>query len=194
MKMIGRFVRHLCIFLFVCLPLMLAGVVVLLFVCPFMAKDRLQLPRLVKWFDIVDAWIGRDVSVIRKIYAGGWWSRYVYCAWRNPINYFGYYYLGLNWNGAEEYTRYNPAEDKINTGNRQGFRHIEVRQPYWDAEMVEWDRKYYEYCLVWVYPFAKPYCLYFRFGWKIVDKNNPRGTTSQWVLTINPFCTFTGAL
>lgn len=189
--MISRFIVHLFTFLFVCLPLMLAGVIVLLFVCPFMPNDRLKLPYMFRWWDIVDAWVGRDTSVIQKIYAKGWWARYVYCAWRNPINYFGYTYLGLHWNGSEIYTKYNPDEDNINTGNETGFRHIEVVQPP-AFGVLDYDKRYYEYCLVWVYPFAKPRCLYFRYGWKIVNKDNPTGSTSQWVLTINPFCTFTG--
>jgi hypothetical protein len=190
--MLSRFIGHALTFLFVCLPLMLAGVVILLFVCPFMAKDRLRLPYIFRWWDIVDDWIGRDTSVIQAIYAKGWWSRYVYCAFRNPINFLGYAYLGLHWNSTEIYTRYNPAEDYINTGNMQGFRHIEVLQG--DGTQPFLNKAYYEYCLVWVYPFAKPYCLYARCGWKIVNKNNPAGTVSQWCLTINPFCTFTGKL
>ena len=182
-KGIIRFIQHLCVFLFVCLPLMLAGTVILLFVCPFMANDRLRLPWLFRYFDIVDDYIGRDTSVIKAIYAKGWWARYVYCAWRNSINFFDYFKLGLLWNGSEVYTKYNPAEDHINTGNTAGFRHIEVMQG---------DKSYYEYALVYVYPFAKPYCFYYRQGWKIVNKNNPAGSVSQFCLTANPFCTFTG--
>lgn len=184
-KGIIRFISHALIFLLVCLPMMIAGAILLLFVCLFMPNNRIKLPYIFRFWDIVDGWIGRDTSVIQKIYAEGWWSRYTYCAWRNPVNYFDYFYLGLNWNGSEEYTLYDPAEDDINTGNQQGYRHIEVMQG---------DKSYYEYCLVWVYPFAKPRCLYFRFGWKIVNKDNPAGSVSQWVLTINPFCTFTGKL
>ena len=162
---------------------MIIGAIVLLCVCPFMAKDRLQLPWLFRWFDIVDSYIGRDTSVIKSIYAAGWWSRYCYCAWRNPINYFDYQYLGLHWNGAEVYTRYNPAEDNIGDGSRAGLRNIEVLQA---------NHNYYEYYWIYRYPMMPSVCFRFRLGWKITNKQNPAGTVSQWVYVVSPFHGFTG--
>jgi len=110
MIMLWRLIKFTLVFLFLLFPLMVAGAIILLFVCPFVPKDQLRLPKLFKIWDIVDDYVGRDTSVIKKIYAEGWWARYCYCAWRNPINWWDYQVMGLHWDGSEVYTHYNPAD------------------------------------------------------------------------------------
>lgn len=179
-----RFIKFTFIFSLL-VPLMLIGAILLLFVCPFVPNDKLRLPALFKWWDIVDDYIGRDTSVIKKIYAQGWWARYCYIAWRNPINYFDYVYLGLHWTGKEIYTFYNPSDDNVGdtTNARPGFRYIEISQG---------DKIYWEYYLIWLYPFKQDTCLRFRMGWKIGNNKNPANTVSQWCFVISPFKTFSG--
>lgn len=185
MLMLWRLVKFTLVFLFLLFPLMLSGAIILLAVCPFIPKNQLKLPAFCKWFDIVDAWIGRDTSVIKKIYAQGWWARYCYCAWRNPVNYFDYVYMGLKWNGSEVYTKYNPADDDVGdtTNARPGFRHIEVKQG---------GKEYFEYYWIYQYPFAKHVCFRFRLGHKIGSEDNPPGTVSQWVYVISPWKQYSG--
>jgi len=198
MKFLARLLCHTFTFLFVCLPLMLAGTVILLFVCPFMPKDRIRLPYLVRWFDIVDDYIGRDTSVIQKIYAGGWWDRYVYCGWRNSVNYFDYMFLGLRWDGRERYTRYNPAESDIGDGfgQRTGLRYISVEREghlcTCSGQPHLINKHYFEYYFIYQYPFAKKVCFRFRLGWKIKDRINLAGTVSQWVFVISPWKRYDG--
>ena len=182
-----RLIVHTGIFLFLLLPLMIVGAISLLFVCPFMPKTRLQLPVMFKWFDNVDSYIGRDTSVYQMKCMDGWWSRYCYIAWRNPINYFDYQYMGLLWDNTEIYTKYDPADDDVGDGTRAGFRHIEVirRTPLYD-------QKYYEYYWIYQYPFAKHVCFRFRLGWKIGSNINNKGSISQWVYVISPWHNYTG--
>ena len=185
--MIMRFIKFSIVFLCLLLPLMLVGALLLLFVCPFVPNDKLRLPALFKWWDIVDDYIGRDTSVIKKIYAQGWWSRYCYIALRNPVNYFDYVHMGLHWTGNEIYTLYNKDEDNIGDGTRPGFRHIEVVR-----RNGLFDRKFFEYYWIYQYPFAKHVCFRFRMGWKIADDNNPPGSVSQWCFVISPWHNYTG--
>lgn len=185
--MIMRLIKFSLIFLLLLLPLQLVGAILLLFVCPFVPNDKLRLPSLFKWWDIVDDYIGRDTSVIKKIYAQGWWARYCYIAWRNPNNYFGYIYMGLHWTGDEVYTLYDPSEDDVGDGTRAGFRHIEVVR-----RNALIDDKYFEYYWIYQYPFAKHVCFRFRLGWKIKDTDNPIGSVSQWVYVISPWHNYSG--
>ena len=180
---LSRLFIHLSVFLFVLLPLMIAGAIILPFVLPFMAKDNYYLPFWLRWFDNVDGYVGRDTSVYHMICDMGWWARYKWLAWRNPINYFDYRALGLFWKGREVYTFYNPANDNVGDGTRPGFRHIEIEKD---------GVNYFEYYLIYRYPFAQKYCCRFRMGWKIGNNKNPPHSISQWVLVFNPCHPYTG--
>ena len=182
---IYRLILQTITFFFLLLPLMLIGAIILPFVCPFISKDELQLPALFRWWDNADSYLNRDTSAYKTVCQAGWWSRYCYIAWRNPINYFDYLRMGLIWRGNEVYTTYNPDEDNIGDGFNQipGWRHIEVNQN---------GKKYWEYYLIYVYPFNKKVCFRWRSGYKIKDKNNPTGTITQWCLVLSPWKEYDG--
>lgn len=180
---IYRFIKHSLVFLFIMLPLMIVGAIVLFPYLPFVPNSQIKLNPLFIWWDNVDSYIDRDTSAYRAICNQGWWARYVYIAWRNPVNYFDYLTMGLLWNSSAIYTKYDPSEDDIGDTTRAGLRHIEVMQ----------DKKnYYEYYWIYQYPFKKYVCMRFRLGWKIKDKNNPPGSVSQWVFVISPWHNYSG--
>lgn len=186
-KFFCRLIDFMLMFFCFLLPMMIIGAIILLFVCPFMPKDKLQLPKYFRWWDNVDSYIGRDTRVYQSVCQQGWWARYCWLAWRNPINYFDYVHLGLKWNGTELYDVYNSNEDDVGDGTYPGWRHIEVVQ--YDGK--EW-KPYFEYYLIYKYPFAPKYCLRFRCGWKIGDNKNKPDTLSQWCLVFNPLMPYTG--
>lgn len=180
MTFLLRLLKHITVFLLVCVPLQLLGIILILPVVYF-SKDY-QLPYLFRWFDCADFYVNRDTSTyIALVDSGSKWNRYTWLAFRNPINYFDYQYLGYKWTGQEVYTTYSSIEDTIGDGSFGGIRHIEV------------DSGIYEYYYI------KPYrilnlslCIRFRIGWKIKNMDNPTGKYSQWCLTFNPFQPYTG--
>lgn len=175
----GRLFTHLFVFFVVTVPLMIAGAIILAFVVPLTwSFDKYRLPKLFRWFDSADPYVGRDTSTFDRVCEKGVWAKYTWLAWRNPINYFEYRWLGLQWLGSEFYLRHNPDEDNIGDGTKSGMRYIEVSQN---------DKRYFEYYLIYQYPFAPQYCLRFRLGWKIKDLNNSLNSISQWCLVFNPF-------
>jgi len=180
-----RFLRHTATFLFILLPLMIAGWILLLITLPYIRAEQRFLPRWLRWFDNADQYVGRDTSVYYMICDSGWWNRYTWLAWRNPINYFHYVYMGLKWKGGEAYLDYDPAGESVgdSSSDHPGFRHIEVRQN---------GLHYFEYYWIYRYPFKRDVCFRYRLGWKISDTKNPPGTISQWVFVISPWKKYSG--
>jgi len=190
---IWRLLSHTATFFAYLLPLQLVGAVILLFVVPFLSPDNLRLPYILRWFDSADSYIGRDTSVYAAVCKSGWWNRYTWLAWRNPINYFGYKHNGLNWEGREIYSKFDPKETSVGDASQDhpGFRHIEVMKPVVQDNQISYIT-YFEYYWIYQYPFAKKVCFRFRLGWKIKDTDNPKGTTSQWVYVISPWKRYSG--
>ncbi len=182
-----RLVVFLCTFLFLCVPIMFLGVILLLLYLPFSSSP--QLPFFLRWWDCADFYVGRDTSTYLSVISKGWWSRYTWLAFRNPMNYFDYNYLGLHIQYPCTFTRYMPGEEDVNNNNKQGLRHI---------ELINGDKKtYFEYFYIKAYkiPFVSQYkCIRFRMGWKIQDLDNQNHSVVQWVLTFNPINPFTGTL
>lgn len=190
-KFLFRLAFHLATFFCVMLPLMVMGVFVLAIIIPFQWKGDYYLPKWAILWDNADGYIGRDSSVYRMICDMGKWPRYKWLAFRNPINFAGYKLFGMEWTPNCDYVRYNPAEEKVGDGTRPGFKYIEVEK--WEGCCGVIRKKvYFEYYLIYQYPFAKRYCLRFRCGHKIGNKNNPPGSVSQWVLVLNFFQPYTG--
>ncbi len=175
-----RLITRLIIFLVICVPVMLLGMIVLLPYLPF--SNSKQLPYLLRWFDCADFYVGRDTGTYEGVVALGWWARYTWLAFRNPMNYFDYQYLGLHISTPIEYIRYNPEEDLIDNKNKEGLRYVEI---------VNGDGKtYYEY--FYIKKLSATKCFRFRMGWKIKDKDQYDGKVIQWCFVISPYYSYTG--
>ncbi len=183
MKHIIRFINHMFIFLFVCLPLMLLGIPMVAIGLSLIYNSDLKLPWFCRWWDNADLYTARNTTSYKEICLRGKWTRYCWLAFRNPMNYFDYAYLGLKWFGNEVYTHYDPKNNDVGDGTRSGFKYIEV---------VHGREVYYEYYLIYQFPFWPEKCFRYRMGWKIGDNNNKPFTISQWCLVIAPFFPYTG--
>lgn len=203
-KFIYRFIKHLTILLLISIPLQILGLLILLPVVAF--YDIGKLPRALRWFDSADPFTGRNTEVIDRTNQGGWlkdspagtysklatiWNKYIWIAWRNPTNYFGYKVLGLqirNW-----YIIYNqtitsiPVDitDKIiigdNTGKYPGLQITEIKVN---------EKIYYEY--YWVKPYGTNKCFRFRLGYKFNTSKIQAGEYIQQVFVISPYTGYTG--
>ncbi len=178
-----RLFKHIDVFFVVCLPIMLLGIPMVAIALCFVSDTDYKLPRLFRWWDNADLYTGRDTSVYRAVCAKGKWARYSWLVFRNPMNYFDYFYLGFVWTTTGVYVHYNPKNDDVGDGTRPGHRYIEV---------LLGNETYYEYYLIYKYPFAPHYCFRFRTGWKIGDNKNKKGSFTQWCLVLNPFMPYTG--
>jgi hypothetical protein len=169
-KFLFRFISCLFIWLLVCIPLQLVGSVLLLILCCFFNIGKL--PRLFRWFDSADPFVGRDTSVIDKVSTDGWYARYTWLAWRNPLNYFGYKVLGFQ---SKE------AIPSIAIGNTS------------DAHPGKYyleSQGHYEYCLIHLWSPTK--CFRFRMGHKL--NKTKVGDWVQRVGVIQPYIDFSGKL
>ena len=164
-----RLCTNILSFLLIQLPLQLIGALVLLPVCYF--YDIGEFPRVFRWFDSADPYIGRDVSVINHVSSLGWTSKYVWTAFRNPTNYFCYRYLGFDFTGKEGYNITGSLDVGDSTGKHEGLKIIELTTGY------------YEY--LYVKKIKDNSCIYLRMGWKISNMNNKPGSYCQQVFTIS---------
>jgi hypothetical protein len=182
LKFSFRLVRHLLVFLFLCLPLMIVGMIVLLPAC-YLSKGP-QLPIFLRWLDCADFYVGRDTSVIEQKVKEGPLVWYNWIALRNPINYFQYKYLSFQWPKNFKYLRYIPEDNNIgdSTGDEPGLKYIEI----------ETDGKvFYEY--YYIKKWSLSTCLRFRLGWKIGDPTRNRiGDLQQFVLVLSPYKSYSG--
>jgi hypothetical protein len=202
---IGRLINKTLQLLLVTLPLQLVGAVILLPLCIFYDVGRL--PRMFRYFDSADPYIGRDITVITQINDGRfwqqysplqiWWGKYCWLAWRNPINYFEYTVSGVKVPQEGIVTVLDQPDiqaDKqfgeigTSKGNRGGL---------FRAEADIGNTRIYEYYIV--HPYTLPYlgikCFRFRLGFKIDHPaSNKPGSHIQAVFTINPFASYEGKL
>jgi len=194
-KFIIRFLKLLSSFIFIEIPLQLAGAILLLPLCAI--YDIGKLPRIFRYFDSADPFVGRDTSVIDSVSQLGWWAKYSWLAWRNPINYFEYTVLGFQFSAhffailtdsppETSHDGIRIAEVGTSTGSVPGFFQAEIQL---DKDI------YYEYYWVYKYQLSvlKGKCFRFRIGHKIGHpRQNRQGSWCQHVLTINPFATYYG--
>lgn len=183
--------KHTLTFLFIVLPLNIAGVLILPLVLPFIPKDAEKLPKYFRWFDNheiyyahmhknIDGLAGsakyrsqqgltKDSSALKLF-----WVRYKWLALRNAINYFQYKYLGLNWLTDSAYYKLVAIEgdSEVNEDN-PGRYFIVVQGPN--------GKKYFEYYRAIKIKYL-PVVIRIRVGWKIGSPlENAKGETSQWV-------------
>ncbi len=202
LKFTGRLIKHVGLLLGVLLPLEIIGWVILLPIL-LVVKDNLRLPVIFKWFDNADLWVGRNTETYEGIVKQGTWARYVWLAWRNPINYFGYAVMGYTV-PAEGMP---PVSEQIGVPgigdhSKPGFYYIELT---WiekhlifnplsvlntnSLTEVEVAKRIYEY--YYVHQWSADRCLRFRMGHKIgaIERNKP-GSTMQYVSVIQPYKDF----
>lgn len=160
---------NLLSFLLIQLPLQLIGIILLYPVCAVYPIGAF--PALLRWFDSADPYVGRDTSVIRKVQAQSLYERYNWVAFRNPINYFAYKYLGFRFPEKTRYTLVGNLDVGDSTGDEPGYRYLET------------DKGYYEY--LYVKRIGLKSCFYFRLGWKLGGLKNKPGSYCQQVFTIS---------
>jgi hypothetical protein len=199
MKFVYRFVLHLLILLLVSLPLQLLGIIVLAIVCPIIGDK--PLPKILRWFDNADQYIGRDTSTYLAVRASGWFNNYCWLALRNPCNYFGYVVLGtliknsipiIYENSTTFFNNTNPSSlDSVGDVSYSGSQIT-------DIELLPYNEQIYEYYYVYRYKyisslFNTPLCLRVRIGYKIGDPNKLTiGEYIQQVFVVSPLHSFTG--
>lgn len=170
----------LAIKLFIDLPMMLLGLVVVAVALPFASND--QLPKWGWPWDNADHGIdGDDFWIVSKGAGRGWWASYQWLALRNPTFNFSKYILGLVATGEYTYTG-TPldANGESQIGDKTG--------PGWSWCRMGW---------AWEFYYIKPYsifgtrrCVRIRAGWKIFNKD--KGERCQFVFVPNPLMTYSG--
>lgn len=174
-----RLLKNLLSLFCIELPLQLLGAIVLIPLCAVYKIG--QLPRAFRFFDSADPFVGRDTSVIDCINAtpekspyfwkNGYITRYNWLAWRNPINYFSYKYLGYTFTGRESYDIIGSLDVGDSTGKHEGLKIINLSTGV------------YEY--LYVKKVGDKACIYLRMGWKIVNMQNRPGSFCQKVFTVS---------
>lgn len=202
---VQRFIKYLATFFCIIIPLQLLGTLILFPLCYFYGIGKL--PRIFRWFDSADPHIGRNTEVVDKISNGEHTkynfypyptshmqitiNRYMWLAWRNPLNYFAYTQLGFTLDkSAARVLREDPADLEIgdSPGDHPGLFHIEIEQH---------GKTFYEY--YWIYPYTFPgkgtVCIRFRMGWKISQSSTWKDIEHvQWVFVISPVKSYSGIL
>ncbi len=180
-KFILRLIKHLGVLFLVLLPLEILGWVILLPICYLQGTSLEKLPVWLKWFDNADQYVGRNIDTYRSIYLSGWYNRYVWLAWRNPLNYFGYEVLGHKVSSKMSVLQQH-GDVSIGDGTKSGFYYVECKDR---------DEILYEYYLIHKWSDTK--CLRFRMGYKIKSPDsNLVDSVIQYVLVLQPYKDFWG--
>ena len=186
MNLYWRIFTHILILLLVCIPLELIGCIVLLPVVYYQGGVFTQLPRIIRWFDNADQFIGRDTSTYQAVAESGWWNRYLWLAFRNPSNYFGYTVLGHKVKEKLSLVSYDADTASLPIGDRVGENPGTEYTVVNDAGTEVWQ---YHKIIKW----SDTKCARFLIGWKIFDiEKNEVGSIIQWACTIQPYKDYTG--
>jgi hypothetical protein len=149
----------------------------------------MALPRYLRWFDNADQFIGRDTSTYYGVTKSGKWNRYVWLAFRNPLNYFGYKILGVEVIESpklEDVWVHGNAITLTEVGDRKG-----EKSGVYYVEITIAGKTYYEYHMIQKWSTTK--CLRFRMGHKICDpSSNTTGSIIQWVFVLQPYKDYAG--
>lgn len=173
--------KHALIWFCIILPLQLIGSILLAIYLPIHLQlikrsiiSSIKLPYLLRWYDNVDQYIGRDTSTYLAVFGSGVLNLYTWLAFRNPLNYFGWMILGVM-------SDQDIADDNIgdSTGCIEGTRHIEVTIN---------NKSYYEY--YYIKKLNSTHCIRIRIGWKLCDTK--AGQIAQWVFVISPWHSYNG--
>ncbi len=193
-----RIAKHVAILIpLTCLQI--AGILPVGIALLFMSEKQKKLPWFLRWFDNADQYVGRDTSTYYAVCERGYWARLTWLTLRNPLNYFGYVYLGFQWPEVNnlEVVDCDYAQENVSDNKQPGFYYAEVKIK--SKEKID---TYYEYYGIWPYlPFWRERrkenfeCIRYRLGWKIgaISRNHP-GDPVQWVCVLTPFKTYKGIL
>lgn len=188
-KFLIRLLINIVKFLFIALPLQLIGMIILAIYLPLNPKCR-KLPDILAWFDGADQYVGRDTSVYDQVMAGELFLKWNWLAWRNPINYFGYKYLGFELRHPYVSTEYyRSPQGYQDIGNSHG----DIPGIYYEEITTE-SGVYYEYYYVHKYtmPLLKGKCFRFRMGWKLGQNLDMKEGYVQEAFVISPFMSYSG--
>lgn len=165
----------------------------------------IKLPLWLRWFDGADQYFGRDTSVYDAIMKESAWQKYIWLAWRNPLNYFGYKYLGINISDKvqivlDSRTANNSSlqvGDGVNKCSGTVYTEIAIRDSIyggWSQKLVRVNEsKYFEYYKIVKYNFfGSTKCVRIRIGWKIGQDRPIQSGPCQWVFVISPFHSYDG--
>ena len=191
-------IRSLVVWILLCLPMMLLGILLLPIVLLFIPRDVENLPRFLRWFDNYS-------GVVRKYPAGDglsggpiyrtvraveghtnlFWERYYWLALRNPINYFSCVVLGVTTEGLEQINENVKVYGDPDVGDQSKSG---CNITTWSVGSKDLICFYYvkAYTL-----FGKDLCIRIRMGYKpqpAVGVLFPNG----YVCSINPVMPFTG--
>lgn len=187
LKFFLRLINNLAKFAACSLPLQGIGAIALAVYIPFAktTKANKSLPYCLRWFDCADFYFDRDTSTYLKVIEQGKWARYCWLAWRNPINYFNYKYMGFYMDdkativGGILWDISQKVGDA--TGCVPGYFHIEVLCS---------GKIYYEY--YYILKYSDTTCLRFRMGWKIGQNPILVPGYVQDVFVVAPYKSYSG--
>ncbi len=188
-KFTYRLLKGLSTLLFVLLPLEVLGWVLLLPVTYLQGTSLQPLPRFLRWYDNADSFVGRDVSTYMGVYASGWFNRYSWLAFRNPLNYMGYLVLGANIESVKSKKISKIYASRLDPNIQIGDAHN--KQPgLFYMELVDGnDKLYYEY--YYIHQWSETTCLRFRLGHKLGQDEDCTGW-SQFVIVLQPRKSYSG--
>jgi hypothetical protein len=143
-----------------------------------MKDTDIALPWYLKWFDLADNWpeCGREDSTTykEKIIPQGWFARYTWTQWRNPVNYFQYMYLGVQIDYPNGVITELLGDIRTYSSGENGWYYIEI------------DNVYYEYLWQYNWKFLPGKRIVLRMGHKLMSLGNSVEHV-QFVASIMPF-------
>lgn len=182
LKFIYRFLSRTLCFVCILLPLQVFSALILSFVIPI--NGAKPLPKILKWFDNADQYVGRDTSTYMAVRNSGIWNNYCWLAWRNPLNYFGYQVLGYQVGYGPVQIMHTPQGSENTTDKgKEGFFYTEVTEEHYPGIHYEyyWIKKYQWFN-------GETRCFRLRIGHKMGIVQD--GDFCQFVFVISPFHSF----
>ena len=178
-KCVTGLAKHLLVFVFVVLPLILIGIPVLAIVLLFVKRDAVRLPSAFKWWDNHDSY-GKPEKNPPDGLSGNptkndWWSRFYWLALRNPLNYFQYRKLGFQHPIPVAHQYYN---------NGIAYPDGVVQDLFMHKRYKINGKDYFE--IFYIKTFGSSRYLRLRIGWKI-EQFNYMSPDRQWVFSLTPF-------
>jgi len=147
-----------------------------------------KLPRALRWFDNADQYVDRNTDTYKAVAESGIWNRYCWLAWRNPLNYFGYIYLGVLLDGLIIVKQDTPAINGRDVGDATDC----VPGLYYTECTVK-NKTYFEYYYIKTYTlFGQKKCFRFRMGHKLQHPQENIGKHCQFVMVISPYHSYSG--
>jgi hypothetical protein len=196
MKFIIRLTKHFIIFL-LALIVQLIGMVVLLFVLPFLSRNGTKLPHILSWFDNAENIYLSEKDMHRDGLSG---PAYYRASDLGRLETYGPYDgedLNANHELVSKYELFKSRYDWLALRNPINYFQYDILGAHIDIDDVvitkgdetnNYSEVETEACTYYEYYIAKPwlfgFIFRFRMGWKITSTYRP---IQQWVFTLNPF-------